>query len=82
MLAEPLVRNAAEEAVQQLIGRRVRPADRLVSSGIIDSLSVLKLIGLIETRLSISIPTGTVQPEDFDNIDLIVETVRRVSEPS
>jgi acyl carrier protein len=50
----------------------------LVSSGLIDSLSVLRLISLLEKKLSISIPPDTLQPEDFDDLDIIVETIERV----
>jgi len=52
-----------------------------VSSGLIDSLSVLKLIALLETKLGVLIPPQTLQPEDFDDVDLIVETVERVAKP-
>lgn len=75
------IRSAAIEAASQLIGRPLKPGQRLVTSGWIDSLSVLKLIGLLEKKLRIVIPPETLQPEDFDEVDLIVETVERVAKP-
>lgn len=75
------IRTAASEAASQLIGRPLKPGQRLVTSGLIDSLSVLKLIGLLEKKLRIVIPPETLQPEDFDDVDLIVETVERVAKP-
>jgi len=75
------IRNAAWEAAAQLIGRPLKPGQTLISSGLIDSLSVLKLIGLLEKKLHIKIPPETLQPEDFDDLDLIVETVERVAKP-
>ena len=75
------IRNAATDAASQLIGRPVKPGQRLVTSGLIDSLSVLKLIGLLEKKLQIVISPETLQPEDFDDIELIVETVERVAKP-
>lgn len=75
------IRSAAIEAASQLIGRPLKPGERLVTSGWIDSLSVLKLIGLLEKKLRIVIPPETLQPEDFDEVDLIVETVERVAKP-
>ena len=75
------IRNAASEAASQLIGRPLKPGQRLVSSGLIDSLSVLKLIGLLEKKLRIAIPPEMLQPDDFDDLDLIVETVERVAKP-
>jgi len=75
------IRNAAREAASQLIGRPIKPGQRLVTSGLIDSLSVLKLIGLLEKKLQVVIPPETLQPEDFDDVELIVETVERVAKP-
>lgn len=76
------IRNAAREAAGQVAGRPVKDGQRLVSSGLIDSLSVLKLISLLEKKLNVRIPPETLQPEDFDDVDLIVETVERVGKPA
>jgi acyl carrier protein len=75
------IRTAAREAASQIAGRPIKEGQRLVTSGLIDSLSVLKLIGLLERKLRITIPPETLQPEDFDDVDLIVETVERVAKP-
>jgi acyl carrier protein len=72
------IRNAAREAASELTGRPIKDSQKLVSSGLIDSLSVLRLISLLEKKLSISIPPDTLQPEDFDDLDIIVETIERV----
>jgi hypothetical protein len=37
---------------------------------------------LLEKKLNVSIPSETLQPEDFDDLDLIVETVARVARPA
>jgi acyl carrier protein len=76
------IRSAAKEAAAQLVGRPIREGQRLVTSGLIDSLSVLKLIGLLEKNLRVVIPPETLQPEDFDDFDLIVDTVERVAKPA
>ncbi len=73
------IRTAAREAASQIAGRPIKDGQKLVTSGWIDSLSVLKLIGLLEKKLSVSIPPEALQPEDFDDVDLIVETVERVA---
>jgi acyl carrier protein len=75
------IRNAAIEAATQLVGRPIKEGQHLVTSGLIDSLSVLKLIGLLEKKLRVLIPPETLQPEDFDDVNLIVETVERVAKP-
>ncbi len=74
------IRKAAFEAASQIARRPIKDGQKLVSSGLIDSLSVLKLISLLETKLKVSIPAVNLQPEDFDDVDLIVETVARVAE--
>jgi acyl carrier protein len=79
MIDQELVRTAARHVTTQLIGYEVSDTDPLVSSGLIDSLSVLDLIVGLEQQLSLRIIPDTLQPEDFDTIALIVETVSRVS---
>jgi len=71
-------KRAAREIVIELTRRKVRDDQYLVSSGLIDSLLVLSLISKLEQKLHIRIPTKEVQPEDFDTLDLILETVERV----
>lgn len=75
------MRQVALEAAAQIARRPIKEGQKLVSSGLIDSLSVLKLISLLEAKLNVSIPPETLQPEDFDDVDLIVETVERVAIP-
>ncbi len=71
--------DAVREVVVAVTKRRVRDDQPLVSSGLIDSLSVLTLISALEARLQIRIPTAQVQPDDFDSIEIILETIARVS---
>jgi acyl carrier protein len=75
------IRTAALEVTSKLVGRPIKEGQPLVTSGLIDSLSVLRLIGLLEKKLGITIPPETLQPEDFDDVGLIVETVERVAKP-
>lgn len=77
----PEIVQAVREIVSGLVGKPVRDDQPLVSSGLIDSLSVLTLISALEDRLQIRIPTADVQPDDFDTVDLIVDTIARVSPP-
>ena len=72
------LRNAARAAASELTGKTIKDSQKLVSSGLIDSLAVLKLISLLEKKLNIVIPPETLQPEDFDDVMLIVETIERV----
>jgi|KBSMisStandDraft_5_1062788.scaffolds.fasta_scaffold01299_9 acyl carrier protein len=72
---------AVREVVRTVVKKHVRDDEPLVSSGLIDSLSVLTLIAALEQRLQIHIPAADVQPDDFDTIALIVDTIARVSPP-
>ena len=72
------IRDAARAAAAELTSKTVKDSQKLVSSGLIDSLAVLKLISLLEKKLNIVIPPETLQPEDFDDVSLIVETIERV----
>ena len=73
------IRQAAREAVVAVARRAVGDDQCIVSTGIVDSLSLLNLIALLEKRLQIHIPTARVQPEDFDSVDTIVDTLERVA---
>lgn len=71
------VRVAAREAVREIAGTAVADDDALVSSGLIDSLSILNLISEIEAKLGIRLKMAGLQPDDFDSVELITETVLR-----
>lgn len=47
----------------------------LVTSGILDSLSLLKLISFIEKQFGVNIAMEEVVPENFETIDTIVSFV-------
>jgi acyl carrier protein len=79
MLDGAAVRNSAREAASEIAGRPIKEGQRLVTSGLLDSLSVLRLITRLEEKLHVSIPAETLQPEDFDEVDLIVKTIERVA---
>jgi len=72
------IRNAARAAASELTGKSIKDSQKLVSSGLIDSLAVLKLISMLEKKLNIVIPPETLQPEDFDDVEVILETIERV----
>jgi acyl carrier protein len=73
------VRAAARKVVEKLVGYSVADDDTLVSSGLIDSLSVVQMITALEKELNVQLPAATLQPDDFDTIDYTVETVMRVA---
>jgi acyl carrier protein len=36
----------------------------------------------MEKKLAVVIPPDTLQPEDFDDVETIVETIQRVGKPA
>ena len=79
MINEDQVRTVARQVVSEMIGYSLSDSEPLISSGLIDSLSVLKLIARMEQKLNLSIPPENLQPDDFDNVDWIMDTVTRVA---
>ena len=73
------IRQAAREAIMAIARRTVRDDQCVVSTGMVDSLSLLNLIALLEKKLQVRIPTDQVQPEDFDSVETILETLERVA---
>ncbi len=71
--------NIIRDVVWALVGHKLRDDDAILTSGLIDSLSILKLIASLENRLGLKIPTVQVQPEDFDSVDTIRDTLERVA---
>ena len=81
MLDATQIRKAAQDVVAEIVGKKVLDGEYLISSGLIDSLSVLKLIGKLETRLAVTLPASGLQVDDFESVDFIMETVLRVARP-
>jgi acyl carrier protein len=73
------IRKAAREAVAEIARKVVPDNECVVSTGLVDSLSVVKLIVLLEEKLHIRIPRQLVQPEDFDSVEIILDTLERVT---
>ncbi|MBN1434721.1 acyl carrier protein [Candidatus Fermentibacterales bacterium] len=49
----------------------------LISSGLVDSFSMVSLKVFLEKRYSISLPDNEATPEAFDNVNSIASLVRR-----
>ncbi len=50
----------------------------LISSGIVDSFSMVSLKRFLEKKYSISIPDADASPEAFDTVTKIVTLVKRI----
>ena len=50
---------------------------RLISSGLVDSFSMVSLKAFIEKKYSLSLPDEDATPEAFDTVNSIVELVKK-----
>jgi acyl carrier protein len=71
------VRARVRDVIAEMVGQRIQDSEPIVSSGLIDSLSVVNLITRLERNLNVTIPQANLQPDDFDTVDLIVDTLQR-----
>lgn len=60
-----------------LMGQNVDidPNQSLTGSGIIDSLSLLRLIGFIEETFSVQVEDTELNPDNFETLNLMVELI-------
>ena len=70
--------------IQDLIRKREISIDEntpLVSSGLIDSMSLVDLLLKLEDLTHKRIPAGKVQPKDMDTVAKMFATAERVGRP-
>jgi acyl carrier protein len=53
----------------------------LISSGLIDSMTLVDLLQKLEDLTHTRIPPGKVQPKDLDTVALMFATAQRVGKP-
>jgi acyl carrier protein len=53
----------------------------LVSSGLIDSFSLVDVLSKLEEVTTMRIPAGKVQPKNMDTVSLMLATAQRVGKP-
>ncbi|MGA7381945.1 MAG: acyl carrier protein [Terriglobales bacterium] len=58
-------------------GREITATTPLISSGIVDSFSMVSLLRFLEKRYSIHIPDEAATPDAFDTVENIAALVRR-----
>ena len=64
-----------EEIIMGSKGTRIDPESSLINSGIIDSLSLLRLISFLEGEFGIVIEDEDVVPENFDTLTIMESLV-------
>ena len=74
-----LVKTRVVQFVQE-VSKETKPVHDqtvLVTSGLIDSLAVIDLIGLLESEFKVQFSSDELIPENFDTIASIVELVSK-----
>ena len=66
------------EYLQEGDDREITGKTPLISSGIVDSFSMVSLLRFLEKKYSIHIPDEAATPEAFDTVERIAALVRRV----
>jgi len=74
-----------EQKMLEHVVRLIRKPDiqldidtRLVSTGLVDSMSLVDLLLKLEDLTQMRIPAGKVSPKDMDSVALMFETAKRV----
>ena len=65
------------EYVQEGDEQEITETTPLISSGLVDSFSMVSLLRFLEKKYSIHIPDADATPEAFDTVERIVALVRR-----
>lgn len=68
-----------QKKISSLVFRTVGFDEKIISSKLLDSISLIDLIVAIEEHLDINIPTGDVIESNFDTIDLMYEYLEKLS---
>jgi acyl carrier protein len=60
-----------------LLGQRTKidPQESLTTSGVIDSLSLLRLIAFIEETFNVQVEDTELSPDNFETLDLMVDLI-------
>jgi len=64
-----------EELLFSTSDKEMDPDESLISSGVIDSLAILRLITFVEETFGVTVEDAEVVPENFETINIIAEFV-------
>ena len=71
-MEQQLIEYISREFLGDGSDQRVAADDDLLTSGLVDSLGVMRLVGFIESDLGVSVPPQDVTIENFGSINAIV----------
>jgi acyl carrier protein len=59
-------------------GKSFSSKSSLTQEGVLDSIGLIELIDFIKTKYEIEIPDKLLTPENFDSLDKIEKTIKRL----
>jgi acyl carrier protein len=59
----------------------LKPNEKWLENGMVDSLGILDLVHFLENEFSLSVSDDELLPENFESLDAVVSFVRKKSEP-
>jgi acyl carrier protein/D-alanine--poly(phosphoribitol) ligase subunit 2 len=71
-----------KEYLEEGDDRVIEPNTPLISSGIVDSFSMVSLKRFLERKYTIQIPDAEATPEAFDSVERIAGLVERMRKPA
>jgi acyl carrier protein len=78
--AEQMINHIVKEVIRRP-GFQIDEKTLLVSSGLIDSMSLIEILLKLEDLTHTRIPAGKVQAKDMDSVELMFATAQRVGKP-
>ena len=77
MEARHIERFIVEELLRDGAHQSIAMDEPLVSTGLIDSLAMLRLIGFLEEEFSLTIGDGEVTPDNFETMRQLLQFLER-----
>lgn len=79
-LKDTILAYVKKEYLDEDSDEEITTSTRLISSGIVDSFSMVSLKRFLEKKYAIQIPDADASPEAFDTVDRIVALVTRFTQ--
>lgn len=70
-ISSTIERFLVDEIMMASKDTKIDPDESLINSGVVDSLSLLRLINFIEERFGVVIEDEEVVPENFDTLNIM-----------
>ena len=77
-LAQTILDYISREYADSLLGTTIGPDSPLLSSGLIDSLSMVSLKVFLDQTYRVRIPDSEASAEAFDSVNQIIKMLRRL----